>query len=116
MTADAKPPFYKSPLVCGFIIGAVALTALRPLQESMLRAPPPLAQPGRWTPVDHTGKAFGSENLRGKVYVADFMFTRCRSICLDLLDAMKEIDVKMGHHGDALQLVSFSVDPAHDTP
>lgn len=118
MTADenTSPPFYKSPWVWGFIIGAVALTALRPLQDAMLRAPPPLAEVGAWTLVDDSGKAFGSEDLKGKVYVANFMFTRCRSICLDLTKAMKEVAEKTTRHGDALQLVSFTVDPGYDTP
>ncbi len=82
----------------------------------MLSAPPPIAKVGAWTLVDDNGKAFGSQNLAGKVYVADFMFTRCRSICLDLMKAMKEVESKTGRHKDALQFVSFSVDPAHDTP
>ncbi len=118
MTTDTNPnpPFYKSPWVWGFIIGAVALTAMRPLQDAMLRAPPPIAEIGSWKLVDDTGKAFGSDDLKGHVYVANFMFTRCRSICLDLTKAMKEVEAKTTRHGDALRLVSFTVDPVYDTP
>jgi protein SCO1 len=58
---------------------------------------------------------FSLKNLEGKVYVAEFFFTTCPSICPIMNRQMKRLqelisEVKNFH------LVSFSVDPNHDTP
>jgi hypothetical protein len=56
MTAESSRPvpFYKSPFVWAFIVGAISLTALRPIALAMRKAPPPLLKPrppeGRPTP------------------------------------------------------------------
>ncbi|MEE2827869.1 MAG: SCO family protein [Myxococcota bacterium] len=66
--------------------------------------------------VDQAGSAFGSEALAGKVWAAGFIFTRCPSICPVLTALMHEVEEKSTAHGTAFRLVSFSVDPAYDTP
>ncbi len=65
---------------------------------------------------DQGGKSFGSNQLSGRPYLAAFMFTRCPSICPRLTKRMKEIDAAVKKADKNLQLVSFSVDPEHDTP
>ena len=69
-----------------------------------------------FTFTDETGRPFGSEALRGKVTIVDFIFTRCDTVCpvsslkmLDLQERSADLDAKV-------QLVSFSVDPEFDTP
>ncbi len=52
--------------------------------------------------------------LAGRPYVANFIFTQCRTIC-PLLTA-KMVQVQRQLAGAELRFVSFSVDPAHDTP
>ena len=66
--------------------------------------------------VDQEGAVFSSEKLRGKVWAVGFIFTRCPSICPVLTALMKEVETKSTELGDGFQLVSFSVDPGHDTP
>ncbi len=63
-----------------------------------------------------TGAAFASAiELRGKVWVADFIFTNCPGPCPRLTQHMKR--VQEGLVGiDQAKLVSFTVDPARDTP
>lgn len=66
--------------------------------------------------VDQSGKPFSSKQLEGKVWAVGFIFTRCPSICPVLTGLMKEVETKSRSQGDDFRLVSFSVDPSHDTP
>jgi protein SCO1/2 len=68
----------------------------------------------RFTLTDQHGKAFGTQNLRGKVWVADFVFTTCTGLCPMMTQQMGEFQKKTA--GSDIQMVSFSVDPEHDTP
>ena len=54
-------------------------------------------------------------DLRGKVWVADFMYTSCVEICPLQSAAMARLQTAFADHAD-LRLVSISVDPEHDTP
>ncbi|MEM6768965.1 MAG: SCO family protein, partial [Bacteroidota bacterium] len=58
---------------------------------------------------------FGSDSLKGKVYVADFFFTSCPTICPRVKRQMRRLEEKFGNNPD-FALVSFSVDPKRDTP
>jgi len=67
--------------------------------------------------TDQSGNAFGLDDLRGQAWVASFIFTRCPAACpmvmsnkVRLRDALRD-DATL----DAVSLVSFTVDPAHDT-
>lgn len=61
------------------------------------------------------GTPFGTEELTGRVYVANFIFTRCPTICPRFSEKMARIQTALdGQAG--IHLVSFSVDPEFDTP
>lgn len=62
------------------------------------------------------GKAFGAGDLRGKVSVAAFMFTRCPTICPRITATMQELQQRAKSRDIAVHWVSFSVDPENDTP
>lgn len=64
--------------------------------------------------TEHTAKAFDSAQLKGKVWVADFMFTTCPGPCPRMSSYMHQIQMEL--EGKGIQLVSFTVDPDHDTP
>ena len=55
-------------------------------------------------------------DLRGKIWIANFMFASCPDICPILTS--KLAGVRLHLHADRVmaQYVSFSVDPEHDTP
>ena len=59
------------------------------------------------------GRDFGLEQLRGKIWVANFIFIRCAGPCPDLTRAMGKIQATTKDIPD-LHLVTFSVDPARD--
>jgi protein SCO1/2 len=66
--------------------------------------------------VDQRGDAFRRSDLRGKISIVDFVFTTCPTICPLLSARMKRFQDRFADAGDAVQLVSISVDPDHDTP
>ncbi|YCM45240.1 FG-GAP-like repeat-containing protein [Verrucomicrobiaceae bacterium 227] len=65
--------------------------------------------------TDQSGQAYGSKELLGRVWIADFIFTRCPSSCPMQTAEKAKLQAQFGDHED-LKLVTFSVDPEHDTP
>jgi protein SCO1/2 len=65
------------------------------------------------TLTDQNGESFSTASLKGNVWVADFIFTSCGSICPILSDRMAHLQ-QMTPIG--VNFVSFSVDPKTDTP
>lgn len=81
--------------------------------------PPPLPVLGQlpaFTLTSQHGVPYGREALRGHVWVADFFFTSCPSMCPRMTRHMAQIQSRLREAGDAVRLVSFSVDPEVDTP
>lgn len=62
------------------------------------------------------GRPFGSKELKGTVWVAGFIFVRCPTICPAISATMAKMQHRARGLGPAFKLVSFSVDPTHDTP
>ena len=51
----------------------------------------------------------------GKVFVVEFFFTRCPSICIEMNKNMKILDEEFGSRND-FGIASFTIDPENDTP
>ena len=66
--------------------------------------------------TDQAGKSFTSDSMRGAVWGAAFIFTRCPSACPRVTKAMRGVQLDAKHRGVPLRLASFSVDPDNDTP
>ncbi|UUZ83921.1 SCO family protein [Paenibacillus sp. P26] len=66
--------------------------------------------------TDQEGKPVALDDLKGKVWVAQFIFTHCTTVCPTLTSNMAELQKKLKDKGAAAELVSFSVDPDKDTP
>lgn len=65
--------------------------------------------------TDQTNRTVTLETLAGKVWVADFFFTSCPSVCPILTAHMAEVQAHYKDQPD-VRFVSFSVDPATDQP
>ncbi len=108
---------FRSPFPWAFLAGAILLVLIRPLLRFEPAPPPPLWTLPRFTLTDQDGRPFGSDELRGRVYVASFFFARCASICPALMQAMSRLQERYAAAGmSEVRLVSISVDPAADTP
>ncbi|MFD1032694.1 SCO family protein [Metaplanococcus flavidus] len=55
-------------------------------------------------------------DLEGEVWLADFVFTNCTTVCLPMMANMTELQEQMKQEGLDVRIVSFSVDPAVDSP
>jgi len=98
------------------VVTAAALFWLRQLQANAL-ANRPLPSYGR-TPnfdlVNQDAQPFGSNQLIGKIWIADFIFTTCRGPCPIVSTRMSELQKPL--EKTDIRFVSFSVDPETDTP
>ena len=63
--------------------------------------------------TDQLGRTFSSATLGGHVWVADFVFTNCEGPCPRMSSHMHSLQSKTD---SAVKLISFTVDPARDTP
>ena len=57
----------------------------------------------------------GNEDFSGKVYVAEFFFTSCPLICIEMNQNMRILDEHFGGRSD-FGIASFTIDPINDTP
>lgn len=64
--------------------------------------------------VDQEGRAVSDQDLRGKTWVAAFIFTGCADTCPMMSHKMEGLQKSIDAPG--VQLVSFTVDPQRDTP
>jgi protein SCO1 len=74
---------------------------------------PVLAQLPDFSLVERTGQKLGLADLRGKVWITDFIFTRCPGPCPRMSSRMAFLQSNLRDEG--LRLVSISVDPEFDT-
>jgi protein SCO1 len=64
--------------------------------------------------IDQNGNTFTSAQTKGKIYVADFIFTRCKTICPKMTSQLARVQDAFQQNTDVL-LVSHSVDPNYDS-
>lgn len=86
------------------------------LRPEPVTAPEHFGSVPSFTLTDQTGSAFGTEQLNGTVWVSNFIFTRCRTVCPVFSAKMAELRERSQRDFPELNLVSFSVDPDYDTP
>jgi len=63
-----------------------------------------------------TGAVFDSKSLEGQIWVADFIYTTCPGPCPMMTRQMRQIQDRTAQEMHDVKLVSFTVDPTHDTP
>jgi protein SCO1/2 len=107
----ARPRFWVIVLGVLFVL---------PLGRTFLRRlpppPPVLSTLPAFNMTDQLGQPFGTHELEGKVWVADFIFTNCQTACPMLTEHMAQVALRARHLGPDFHLVSFTVDPERDTP
>ncbi len=95
------------PLPIIFVAFLAACAGPEPLQD--FGAVPPFEL------TERSGRSFRSEELAGKVWVADFVFTTCAGPCPLMSANMKRLQAALPDSDD-IRLVTFTVDPERDTP
>ena len=64
--------------------------------------------------TNQRGTTMTSVDLQGKIWVVDFIFTRCVAACPLMMDKMAKLQAEFAEEN--VYFVSVSVDPEHDTP
>lgn len=111
----SRPLFWVVFVLVGFAL-PIGITVSRAMRRT---GPPPLAiyaQVPDFTYTDQHGEPYGVANLKGKVWTANFIFTRCPSICPLVTAKMRDVQHRSRALGDGFHMVSFTVDPDYDTP
>ena len=101
------------PLLIGVGIGGLALLRWAPARWQA--ALPVYGEVPTFALVDQQGQPVSGEALRGSVWVADFIFTRCAGQCPMMSAQMAQLAARLPHDS-GVRLVSFTVDPTWDTP
>ena len=82
------------------------------------KSPPVLGLLPEFELTDQAVETFGSRQLRGKAWIANFIFTRCTATCPAQTAKISEFQGQLQDSPlwDEVRFVSFTVDPEHDTP
>src|SRR5262245_28324698 len=79
------------------------------------QAEQPLGEVSDFQLTERSGRTINRDDLKSKVWVAGFVCTRCTGQCRQIAASMAALQEKLAGQKD-VYLVSFSVDPEHDTP
>jgi protein SCO1/2 len=107
---------WKATLIAIPILTLALLLWLRQLEVNALRqrTVSSYGSVPEFTLINQDGKNFGSGDLRGKIWIADFIYTTCPGPCPMISSRMSELQQPL--EKSDVHLVSFTVDPAKDTP
>ena len=105
-----------------FVSGGLTLAMVRGGAESS--APAPAGQDleaadkriGAFSLVERSGERVTDATLADRVWIASFIFTRCKLSCPRITSVMKGLQARLADAGADVTLVSISVDPDYDTP
>jgi len=64
--------------------------------------------------TDQDGNPVDSNTIKGKIFVADFFFTSCPSICPKMMKEMDEVYSKYQSDNNVV-ILSYSIDPVRDS-
>ena len=96
------------PIAAALVLAGLSLFRHRP--------PPVVSDLPSFSLIDQTGARFGSEQLKGKVWIANFIYTRCGGVCPRFTAQMAELERRAEKRKLDVRFVSFALDPAHDGP
>ncbi|UOR10427.1 SCO family protein [Halobacillus amylolyticus] len=104
---------YKRSLILTIIITTALILASCGTQE--------LEDPLNWEigtlqGTTQANEEFSIDDMEGKVWLADFIFTSCNTVCPPMTRNMAKIQDMLEEEGVDAEIVSFSVDPEVDTP
>lgn len=121
-TADGVPEAPRKSLLVqalSFSLLLLLLAVVIALGFTRPAAPPVLGNVPEFRFTDQNGDAFGSEELAGKVWVGDFIFTQCAAACPGMTARFASLQSLIEGRPElaaSVRLVSFSVDPERDSP
>lgn len=103
-------------IVLGLIVIGIAVLNLWLIfnKKSELIAKDVSASVPDFSLTNQQGQPLGLSDLQGKIWVADFIFTHCPTICPVMTQEMANLQAEFD--SEPVYFVSFTVDPERDTP
>lgn len=65
--------------------------------------------------VNQDGKTVTEKDYEGKIYVADYFFTTCQSICPKMATELQRVQDKFAYTNGMVQILSHTVNPENDS-
>jgi protein SCO1 len=97
----------------GFLAQALLKKPQQPLPNTAVEAEPVPVPPFEFT--ERSGKRIGNADLKGNVWIASFVFTRCNGTCPQVAATLARLQSELADVPE-LRLVTFTIDPDRDTP
>ncbi len=102
-------------LLVSLTLALVFLVAQLKSRTARVSSLPVIAQVNDFTLTNQSGAAVSFAELRGHVWVADIIFTRCAGPCPRMTRQMKELQTALPSTSRA-RFVTLTTDPEFDTP
>lgn len=68
-----------------------------------------------FTFINQEGDTITDKHYEGKIYVADYFFTTCKSICPLMTTQLLRVQEKFAYTNGMVEILSHTVDPEHDS-
>lgn len=65
--------------------------------------------------TDQLGRTFNADSLKGKIHIADFIFTTCPGICPSMTKNLMDVHDKIKESYSDVRMLSISVKPEEDS-
>ena len=102
----------KNRFIIYIIVGIVMASSCRTAKQNPL---PVLGRIPEFIMTDSHGASFGYNDLQGKIWVADFIFTTCSGPCPIMSSEMAKVHQEF-IEDESIRTVSYTVNPDYDTP
>ncbi|SHJ88982.1 SCO family protein [Epilithonimonas mollis] len=109
-----KQPFSKSRLILPLIIFAVLFLVIGIGMGYFKKSLYTVMKVPDFELTDQNSKTITNKDMLGKVYLVEFFYSRCPTICPVMNSNMKYIDEQISDPD--FGIISISIDPANDTP
>jgi protein SCO1/2 len=103
----------------GALLGAALVATLWFALAQPVKVLPRMRTMPAFLLTDQDGRPAGDAELRGRMVLMSFSYTRCGAGCAELRDRLQGLRVGLGQAGvlgKELTFATISLDPAHDTP
>lgn len=68
-----------------------------------------------WSYLNQDSLWINSSDIKGKIWVVDFIFTHCPTVCTPMTQKMKEVNEVFKDQANEVVFITFSIDPKRDT-
>lgn len=94
----------------------ILLSGLLLIVTACTSSEPPKEKIEAFTFTNERAEPFGSEDLAGSIWIANFIFTTCDTVCPQMTAEMIRLQAALSAEGIDVTFISFTVDPDVDTP